>query len=115
MAPDPNRPIRHFWADSPFSKSESVWVVQTYGRLQNFTKLRRAFCHTFCANRPNDVPRINSFRRLVARFETMRVTPGTHGAGRGCVSRHQADTLITCCERQIRDRVIKPALYKMSQ
>ena len=25
MAPDPNSPIRHFWADSPFMKSESAW------------------------------------------------------------------------------------------
>ena len=29
MAPDPKSPIRYFQADSPFSKSESAWVVQT--------------------------------------------------------------------------------------
>ena len=39
MAPDPKSPIRHFEADSPFSKSKSAWVVQTYGRLQNLTEV----------------------------------------------------------------------------
>ena len=33
MAPDPNSPIRHFRADSPFIKSESAGVAQMYGRL----------------------------------------------------------------------------------
>ena len=94
MAPDPNSPIRHFRADSPFCKSESAWVVQTHGRLHDFTKLRRAFRHTFCANRPRDVPKINYFRRQVARFDTMGVTSGTHGAGRSCVSRRQAKSLL---------------------
>ena len=33
MAPDPNSPIRHFRADSPFIKSESAGFAQMYGRL----------------------------------------------------------------------------------
>ena len=36
MAPDPNSPIRHFRADSPFIKSESAGVAQMYGRLHNY-------------------------------------------------------------------------------
>ena len=55
MAPDPNSPIRHFRADSPFIKSESAWVAQTYRRLQNYTKLRRAFHRKSCANRPKEI------------------------------------------------------------
>ena len=80
MAPDRNSPIRHFRADSPFIKSESAWVAQTYRRLQNylyeveegippqilrkqatgnFGKSKQAIfrkIYKFCSNRPHTAP-----------------------------------------------------------
>ena len=55
MAPDPNSPIRHFRADSPFIKGESAGVAQMCGWLHNFTKLRSAFRRKSCANRPKEI------------------------------------------------------------
>ena len=79
MAPDPNSPIRHFRADSPFIKSESAGVAQMYGRLhnyeaeegispqilrkqakENFGKSQQAILCAkqilFCTNRPHTAP-----------------------------------------------------------
>ena len=88
MAPDHNRPIRHFRADSPFIKSESAWVTQTCGRLQNYTKLRRASRRKSCANRPKEIlaNRNRQFLRKTDKFCANR----PHTAPGGVVCRGTA-------------------------
>ena len=88
MAPDPNCRIRHFRADSPFIMSESAWVAQTYGQLQNYTKLRRAFRRKSCANRPKEIlaNRNRHFLRKTDKFCTNR----PHTAPGGIVCRGTA-------------------------
>ena len=36
--PIPKSRIRHFKANAPFGKSQSVWIVQTFGQLQKVTQ-----------------------------------------------------------------------------
>ena len=83
MAPVPSSPNRHFQANSPFTKDQSVWVVQTHGKVTNLTELRRAFRRKFCSDRPRDVPSRNAFRRLVDRFDSTGSTRPVVGTGRG--------------------------------
>ena len=103
MAPDPNSPIRHFRADSPFIKSESDWVAQTYGRLQNCTKLRRAFLRKSCANRPKEIL-ANRNRHLCVKQTNFVQIGHTWRRAELCVAALQADFLSTCFEWQKRDR-----------
>ena len=114
MAPDQNSTIRHFRADSPFIKSESAGVAQMYGRLQNYTKLRRAFRCKSCANRPKEIL-ANRNRQFCAQNRFFAQTGHTRRRAELCVAALHADSLGTCCERQKRHRVMKPVLYKMTR
>ena len=119
MAPDPNSPIRHFRADSPFNKSESAWVAQTYGRLQNYTKLRRAFRRKSC-NQRNQTGQRKSWQIEIGNFCAKQTNLAETGHTRRraelclCVAALQADSLSTCCEWQKRDRT-NLSLYKKKQ
>ena len=114
MAPDPNSPIRHFRADSPFSKSESAGVVQMYDRLHNFTKQMRAFRLKSCASRPKKSFGKSQQAILCAKQIFFAQTGHTRRRAELCGAALQADSLGTCCERQKRHRVMKPVLYKMT-
>ena len=97
-------------------KSESAWIAQTYGRPQNYTKLRRAFCRNFffCANRPKEIL-ANRNRQFFAQNRQFLPKHGhTRRRAELSIAALQADSLSTCCEWQKRDRAMKPVLYKMT-
>ena len=112
------QPYSTFPADSPFIKSESAWVAQTYGRSQNYTKLRRTFRSRSCANRLAKLAKGNFGKSKQAIFCAKQANFAQTGhTGRRaelCVAALQADSLSTCCEWQKRDRTNKSfvILYK---
>ena len=84
-------PIALFDISGPIlrlSRMNRPGLRRAYGRLQNYTQLRRAFRRKSCANTPKEIlgkSEIGNFLRKTDKFLRKQVT---HGAGRSCVSRH---------------------------
>ena len=65
MVVSPKRGMR---INSPFTPAQMKWIILQYGKVENITKVRRAFRLHFklC---PFHVPKSYAFYRLVKRFE----------------------------------------------
>ena len=86
MAPDPNSPIRHFRADSPFIKSESAGVAQMYGRLYNYEAEEGILPQILRKQAKGNFGK--SQQAILCAKQIFLHKQATHGAGRSCVPRH---------------------------
>ena len=93
-------------------KSESAWVAQTYGRLQNYTKLRRAFRRKSCANRPKEILANRNRQFFCAKQTNFAQTGHTRRRAEMCVAALQADSLSTSVSgRNVTGRICHLSFY----
>ena len=63
-------PVRKFRLNSPFTKQQSNFIINTFQDTKSLTKVMRAYRQVFFPKKPWSVPKRNTFQRLLDRFET---------------------------------------------
>ena len=91
MVPVPKSPIRHFQANSPFTKEQKSWVVTKFSELKSIALVKRSFRQQFCPRKPRRVPRPNAFHRLIERFERERATWPSVPSGRSSTADEEVE------------------------
>ena len=75
-------PVRKFRLDSPFTKQQSNFIITTFQETKSLTKVMRANRQNFFPKIHCSVPKSNSFKRLLERFETDTAVRSIKPAGK---------------------------------